>query len=231
MSGLGESQLERYSKHLESIDKATKLILLTRNFIKDENIQKYADKYIFWTELYTLIELFTNSISDYVESETDAKKYLLEQFLEFLREENMSGEKVSWEYSKGAVSLINLLKTIQTTLDRLIRENKIIRRGTLGFGFEYTGYYFRKYNQNEDEFWIGIFFNDTNKLFLELIDGFCKTFEDTKFEKFDLSPDNHPTYKYNFDTKHFLAFSRVEQDIAIYNFINDSLDDINKLIR
>ena len=55
-SGLGESQLERYSKHLESIGKETKLVLLTRDFIDDKTIPKYTDKYIFWTDLYTLLQ-------------------------------------------------------------------------------------------------------------------------------------------------------------------------------
>ncbi len=57
-SGLGESQLERYSKHLESIGKETKLVLLTRDFIDDETIPKYTNKYIFWTDLYTLLDHF-----------------------------------------------------------------------------------------------------------------------------------------------------------------------------
>ena len=111
-SGLGESQLERYSKHLESIGKETKLVLLTRDFIDDETIPKYTDEYILWTDLYTLIDHFTDSITDDAKSEKDEKEYLLRQFLDFLREENMSDEKVTWEYTEGVKSFMNLLNII-----------------------------------------------------------------------------------------------------------------------
>ena len=140
-SGLYESQLERYSKHLESIDKETKLILLTRDFIDDETIPKYTDKYIFWTELYTLIEQFTNSISACVEFEIDSKKYLLKQFLNFLKEENMSDEKVSWEYIEGIKSFMNLLNMIQSSLDQLKREKTINNYGNKSIGKNYAGFY------------------------------------------------------------------------------------------
>jgi len=218
-SGLYESQLERYSKHLESIDKETKLILLTRDFIDDETIPKYTDKYIFWTELYTLIEQFTNSISACVEFEIDSKKYLLKQFLNFLREENMSDEKVSWEYIEGIKSFMNLLNMIQSSLDQLKREKTINNYGNKSIGKDYAGFYINKCNQNSYEFWVGIFYADAHELLVQIENCFDETDKNIPEED----------YTYDFNKTYFLAFSKEEQKEAIHNFIENSLDELNNL--
>ena len=217
--GLCESQLERYSKYLESVDKETKLILLTRDFIDDETIPKYTDNYIFWTELYTLIEEFTNSISAYVELEIDSKKYLLKQFLNFLREENMSDEKVSWEYIEGIKSFMNLLNMIQSSLDQLKREKTIDNYGNKSVGKDYAGFYINKCNQNSYKFWVGIIYEDAHELLVQIENCFDETGKEI--------PDNG--YIYDFKETYFLAFSKEEQKDAIYTFIKNSLDELNNL--
>ncbi len=224
-SGLGESQLERYSKYLESIDKETKLVLLTRDFIDDETIQKYTDKYIFWTELYTLIELFTNSILEIYE-----KKYLLEQFLEFLREENMSDEKVSWEYTEGIKSFMNLLNMIQSILKQLKSEGHVKKIRKKSIGEYYAGFAFEKYDEGDNEFWIGTRYEDVNKLFLEIYGDFLDKHGTDKFEELEESSAEFTSYVYNFDTNYFLAFSKKKQNEAIYKFIKESLDDVDEII-
>ena len=213
-SGLGESQLERYSKHLESIDKETKLVLLTRDFIDDETIPKYTDKYIFWTELYTSIELFTNSILEIAE-----KKYLLEQFLEFLREENMSDEKVSWEYTEGIKSFMNLLNMIRSSLDKLKTEGKIRDFGTKSIGNSYAGILINKCDKSRYEFWVGFNYSDVNELMVLTDKCFNKNGK-------EMPEENHT---YDFRETYFLAFSKEEQKEAIYNFIKNSLDELNNL--
>ncbi|MCD4765878.1 MAG: PD-(D/E)XK nuclease family protein [Methanosarcinales archaeon] len=224
-SDLSDSQLERYSKHLESIDKTTKLILLTRDFIEDKTIQKYTDKYIFWTELYTLIELFTNSIL-----EIDAKKYLLEQFLKFLREENMSDEKVSWEYTEGIKSFMNLLNMIQLILKQLKLEGHIKKIRKKSIGEYYAGFAFEKYNEGDHEFWIGTYYEDVNKLFIEIYEDFLEKHGTNKFKELEESPSETTSHIYDFDRNYFLAYSKKKQNEAIYNFIKESLDDVDEII-
>ena len=219
-SGLGESQLERYSNHLESIDKETKLVLLTRDFIDDETIPKYTDKYIFWTDLYTLIDYFTDSITDYVKFEKDEKEYLLRQFLDFLREENMSDEKVSWEYTEGIKSFLNLLNKIQSSLSQLKNEGIIRDYGTKSIGNTYAGIYINKCDKNSYEFWIGIYYEDVNELIVETQNCFDETGKDM------LDDD---CIKYDFNETYFFAFSKEEQKEAIYDFIKNSLKKMNNL--
>ena len=62
-SDLSDSQLERYSKHLESINKATKLILITRDFIEDKRLSEKTNFRIF--QLYGLNGLGTKFIQDF----------------------------------------------------------------------------------------------------------------------------------------------------------------------
>ena len=218
-SGLGESQLERYSNHLESIDKETKLVLLTRDFIDDETIPKYTDKYIFWTDLYTLIDYFTDSITDYVKFRKYEKDYLLEQFLEFLREENMSDEKVSWEYTEGIKSFMNLLNMIQSSLSQLKTEGIIRDYGTKSIGNTYAGIYINKCDKSSYEFWVGIDYEDVNELMVLTQSCFDETGKDM--------PDDDCIYDFN--EIYFLAFSKEEQKEAIYNFIKNSVERLNNL--
>ena len=218
-SGLGDSQLERYSNHLERIDKETKLVLLTRDFIDDETIPNYTDKYILWTDLYTLIDYFTVSITDDAKSEKDEKEYLLRQFLDFLKEENMSDEKVTWEYTEGVKSFMNLLNMIQSSLSQLKNEGIIRDYGTKSIGNTYAGIYINKCNQNNYEFWVGIIYKDINELNLQTEKCFYENGKDRSYDYFT----------YDFNETYFFAFSKEEQKEAIYNFIKNNLNKLNNL--
>lgn len=223
-SGLGELQLERYHNHLQNIDSETKFILLTRDYIEDESI-KYVNKYILWNELYSLIEAFTDSVSDYVEAGKDKKIYLLEQFLQFLKDEGMSIEKVSWEYSEGVKSFLNLFNMIRSVLGQLSKEKIIKGYSTTYIGNDYAGIYI-----NTREFWIGVYYEDIHELCFDIQDEFIKKYDNKKFEKIKYS-DGIPRYVYNFNETYFLAFPKEKQQVAIYNFIKDSINEVNKLIQ
>ena len=227
-SGLGESQLVRYSNHLESIGKETKLVLLTRDFIDDETIPKYTDKYIFWTDLYTLIDYFRDSITDYVKFEKDEKEYLLRQFLDFLREENMSDEKVSWEYTEGIKSFMNLLNMIQKILNQFERNGQV-KKMRKYFANDYAGFTFKRYDEKSNELWIGIIYSDADKLFLEIYGDLREKYDESIFEELNKSPYN-PAYIYDFEKNYFLAYSKEKQKEAIYEFIKNSLNNLDELL-
>lgn len=223
-SGLGELQLERYYNHLQNIDNETKLILLTRDYIEDESIGKYVDKYIRWYEIYSKIENFKDSISDYVEVGKDKKIYLLKQFLQFLKDENMSIEKVSWEYSEGVKSFLNLLNMIQSELDQLKKEKAINSYGVIKIGTDYAGIYI-----NQQDLWVGVNYPNFNELCFSIQAEFVKRYDD-KFEGLK-EKDGYVRYYYNFNETYFLAFPKEKQKEAIFNFIKDCINDLNKLIK
>ncbi|MDP2768099.1 MAG: PD-(D/E)XK nuclease family protein [Candidatus Methanoperedens sp.] len=221
---LGDFQLERYSNHVKNRSTETKLILLTRYYIDDESI-KYVDKHVFWSELYSLIELFINSKLDYRKVEDDKKIYLLKQFLDFLKDENMSNEKVSWEYSEGVKSFLNLLNMIQSVLDQLKKEKIIKNYGKINLGIEWAGIYI-----NQQDLWVGVYYDEPNELWFDIQDTFITQHGDNKFEKLKRASDGTPSYVYKFNETHFLAFSKEEQKKAIYKFVKDCITDLNKLI-
>lgn len=225
---LGDFQLERYSNYLKSRPTETKLILLTRYYINDESI-KYVDKHVFWSKLYSLIKSFKNSKLDYRKVEDNKKIYLLGQFLDFLKGENMSDERVSWEYSEGVKSFLNLLNMIQGVLDKLMMEKMIRSHGAIKIGMDYAGIYINTKGQ-ETDFWIGINHDNLHELCFSIQESFKKKYGYNKFEKLKRRPDGTPYYVYNFNEKYFLAFSKEEQEEAIYNFIKNCIDDLNKLI-
>lgn len=222
---LGDFQLERYSNHAKNRSTETKLILLTRYYIDDDSI-KYIDKHVFWSELYSLIELFKNSKLDHRKVEDNKKIYLLKQFLDFLKDENMSDEKVSWEYSEGVKSFLNLLNMIQSVLDILKKEKVINNYGTIYPGTKWAGIYI-----NQQDFWVGVHYSDLHELCFSIQESFKERCGDNKFEKLKRRPDGTPYYVYNFNEKYFLAFSKEKQKIEIYDFIKACINDLNKSIQ
>ncbi len=223
-AGLGDFQLERYSNYLKTRPNETRLILLTRYYIDDESIN-YTDKHVFWSELYSLIESFKKSKLDYRKVEDDTKIYLLNQFLDFLKDENMSDEKVSWEYSEGVKSFLNLLNMIQSVLDQLEKEKVINNYGKINIGIDWAGIYI-----NQQDFWVGVNYSDLHELCLSIQDSFIKKYDDNKFENLKRHTSDTP-YGYDFNKTYFLAFSKEEQKIAIYDFIKACINDINKSIQ
>lgn len=221
---LGETQLERYYNYIHQISNKSKLILLSRDLIEDASI-KYVDKYIFWSELFTLIESFYKNHHNYIETKEGGKIYLLSQFLDFLREENMSNEKVSWEYASGLKSFLNLLNMIQSVLSELKREKHLDLFGMKSIGKDYAGFYI-----NDKKFWIGIYYNEPEKLYFEILKDFREKYKEETFQDLDKSP-GEPSYIYDFQKEYFLAFSKEEQKKAIYDFIRSSLSGLENLIK
>ena len=225
---LGETQLERYYNYIHQISNKSKLILLSRDLIEDESV-KYADKYIFWSELFTLIENFYKKHYNYIETKEGGKIYLLSQFLDFLREENMSNEKVSWEYASGLKSFLNLLNMIQSVLRELQKEKQLESFTRKGIGQDYAGLYINTNNK----FWVGIYYAEPEKLYFEIREDFRKKYEEEVFKELDKSPgrEGNPSYIYDFQKEYFLAFSKEEQKKAIYDFIRSSLSGLENLIK
>jgi hypothetical protein len=222
---LGEKQLERYSNILRKKPIKTKLILLSKDYLEDDSIEKYADKYIFWSKLYELIEIYLIKYSNNIKEKKEEKVYLIKQFIDFIREENMSNEKVSWEYSNGLASFLNLLNMIQTILADIQKEGKFIKNSQKeDIGTKWAG--FTIYDENKKgEFWVGITYNDKDKLYFEYLEDFvekCKNSE--KLKTLPIDYYEHPAKSYDFNKEHFFAFTKEEQKNAIHKFIKESLE-------
>jgi len=228
---LGENQLERYSNYIRQRQNNAKLILLSRDYIEDPIIKECTDEYLFWSELYQMIEEFLVRYSDKIKKNKNGKVYLITRFLEFLRGKNMSDEKVSWEYYGGLKSFLNLLNMIQSVLKRLQKEDLIKEVSKKNIGIDYAGCYIRKSEgYNSWDFWVGINYSSPEKLYFEFLEKFIVKCKDTEsFEKMPKSPDDDPSKILDFDEIYFLAFSKEQQKKAIYDFVKESLEYSSKI--
>jgi len=138
----------------------------------------------------------------------------------------MSNEKVTWELKAGISSLLNLQNIVQLILTQLKKEN-IIKTFKKSAGERFMGYYL-----NDNNFWIGIFYVDPEKIYFEYLKEFTQLIKDEKvFSEMKESPDGNPSKYYDFNETYFLAFSKEDQKKAINDFIKKSLEFTENLLK
>lgn len=108
---------------------------------------------------------------------------------------------------------------IQSSLNQLKNEGIIKNYGTKSIGKDYAGFKINKCDSHNYEFWIGILYDDTNELLIQIGDCFDKNSKSI--------PEDDCVYDFN--ETYFLAFSKDEQKEAIHKFIENSLDELNNL--
>ena len=133
-SGLGEEQLERYYSHLSNLATDTQLVLLTRSkhSIQETTLDRNFFHHVCWYEI-------SGWLSE-IDIHDEIAIYMIEQFLEFLKEKGMNMEKVNWEYIQGVPAMVNLVNMIGTALSEVAPETST--RKTVGANW--AGYYIDK---------------------------------------------------------------------------------------
>jgi len=135
-SGLGDRQLERYRKVLDSSDATIRrLVLLTAFSVGSED---RPDKDIRWSDVADWLK--ANPMNGSV------SQFLVIQFSEFLKEEGMTIERVSWEYMNGVKAHLNLMKMVAKGL-----EKANIKAAHWRSAWEYSGF-----NLESSQFWVGV---------------------------------------------------------------------------
>ena len=131
-SSLGQDQLERYYAHLEkSSSQENKLVLLTRSrhSVQETTLDQERFHHICWYEISGWLS------EAYIQDEIVL--YLVGQFLDFLKEKEMSMEKITWEYIEGVPAMVNLANMLVTAITETLPEEKITRTA----GWNWIGYY------------------------------------------------------------------------------------------
>jgi hypothetical protein len=131
-SHLGWAQLERYMSHLNNGHYEEKqLVLLTRSrhSIQETTLPQSEFHHVCWYEISGWLseERFADPVA----------KHLVNQFLEFLRQKEMTMEKVNWEYMEGVPAMINLANMLYTAIAEALPEEKWRRTA----GWNWIGYY------------------------------------------------------------------------------------------
>jgi hypothetical protein len=152
---LGELQLESYREALtKSGFKRMGLILLTK-FSVTEQIKAKCNDTLRWYQ-----------IAEWLECELAEKRiqqplsiYLVEQFLEFLKQRGLIVEKVSKQLIEGIQSLLNLLVMLEKALN-------LIRAKSIEFDIqsEWVGYFFKF---DTGKYWIGLRYDRPQVLLVE----------------------------------------------------------------
>jgi len=192
-SSLGVEQLERYHAYLDGlIDKETQLVLLSRSrhSIQETSLDGSLYHHICWYE-----------ISGWL-SEADVRdevaRFIIEQFIDFLKEKEMSMEKVTWEYIQGVPAMINLVNMIGTALSEIAPESSTRK----SVGASWAGFYM-------DGFFIGFRFNSPLLIVFENDAG------------------NDPTFTRDMylETIHFFSLTAGEQLECLIGFVNNSFQE------
>lgn len=192
-SSLGWEQLERYYQYLEkSHYEEKRLVLLTRSrhSIQETTLGLDRFQHVCWYEI-------SGWLSE-MQLEGETASYLVNQFLDFLIEKEMSMEKVGWEYMEGVPAFVNLINMLGTAIAEALPEEKVKRTA----GWNWMGYYVGE----GSDLWIGVWYR--NPLIL--------TFEN--------NGGNNPTFsrKLSLPEIHFFSLSSGEQLESIIKFVNES---------
>jgi hypothetical protein len=153
-------QLQRYKKYLTDTDASRKcLVLLTRDPV-DNECRVLADEHIFWHEVGELIVKEINCDPNGIAS------YVSKQFLEFVKAEGMTMDRVTNALVGGLQSLWSLRTMLREALGHCgfsPRKNQFLQEED-----RYAGFYF---DRGSDLCAVGIYLNRPELLQFEVHQG------------------------------------------------------------
>jgi len=191
---LGEGQLEYYKAQLDKSDFAYKaLVLLTRSLAsrQETTLPKNEYHHICWYNVYGEL----SAIKSDVNGETST--FLIDEFLTFLEEKQMSLERVGWEYMNGVPSLIALINMLEVAILEVAPEVSLRKTG----GSSWLGF------RLDDKYYCGIRYAEPLIVVFENNQGI------------------DPTYKRDLELEqeHFFSLNQAEQLECLVAYIQDCI--------
>ncbi len=192
-SSLGEGQLESYYAYLEKLktdDKQLVLLTRSRHSIQETNLDQELFHHVCWYEISGWL-----SEADF---QDEVVKYLVEQFLDFLKEKEMSMEKITWEYIQGVPAMLNLVTMIGTAISEVFPESSTKKT----VGASWAGYYVE-----------GIFIGFRYASPLLIV--------------FENDTGNNPTFKrdLHLEKVHFFSLTAGDQLECLIDFVGNSFEE------
>jgi hypothetical protein len=194
---ISQGQLECYYTQLCQSDyRNIQLVLLTRSraSASETTLAPHEYHHICWYEIYNW--LAGADIDD------EVSQYFIHDFLYFLEEKNMNLQKVSWEYTPGIVSLLNLTTMMEVAVREALPK-AVLRRSA---GWSWRGFFL------DNAFFFGI------------------RYEHPLTIAFENNMGNNPTAKSELDLEkaHFLALTKDEQFELISKFVEQANKEVTK---
>lgn len=197
-SRIGEYQLKDYLEALEREDAVNKkLILLTRsrNSVQETKLGSKYYHHVCWYEI-------SGWLSE-LQIKDEVANYLVEEFLSFLREKEMSMERISWEFIKGVPAFRNLTNMLGLAVEEAYPELNVRRT----IGWDWIGYYL-----GEDlDIWVGFYYISH----LTIVMANNKGVEPSVKKKLDLNE------------KHFFSLDAGEQLELLINFVRTNYPEVS----
>lgn len=217
----GWQQLERYRNILAARDEQfTHLVLLTRHPVDLSEIKK-ADAHIRWPRIALALE---QGKPDLLQA---TSMFLVEQFLDFLKEEGMAVDKVSWELVRGVESLMSLMNQLDeatSNLRDIKKRTGTAARDTNGFYFYIDGV----------QCWVGIFYSNPHTVVFEAYNASKPAVE--KLGVGRVMPWGKGLHKWVNDIDleseavHFFALSPDNQQRRIEEFVTEGASAVRQLL-
>jgi len=202
-SKVDKKQLRAHRERFK--DQCHKLILLSK--YPESDCQGLVDKHLYWFDIYDRLYEVQQSIKDSISA------FLLDDFLNFLRQKGLFMDKIEKEYKKGVCSLGNLLKMVQLSLSRIgpgcsriVTDEDIYLVPT----------------DKSNKFYCGISFADPNWLWLWLDKNSLRknVNVDQKYYPEEVSEDGKTYLELSFEINdHFIRKNREEQLEAISDLL------------
>jgi hypothetical protein len=213
-----EFQVKNYRQALEESGfKSTALVLLTKLPVADQ-IKAKSDGTFRW---YQLAEWLECELEKGAIHQTRSV-YLVEQFLEFLKQRGLTVEQVSKELIRGVESLLNLRAMLEKALD--LAKAKSIK---FDIESEWVGYFFKS---GTDEYWLGLRYDRPNGLLLEEKTDKI-SFEQINADKYYWGDDDYWYLKHELDLSSigFFELSKDRQLQRIEQFLAESLNTVKQV--
>lgn len=194
-SPLGVEQLEHYLEELTLRPGAYhQLVLLTRSrhSMRQTSLDPQEYRLVCWYQIAGLLSELP--MTDPVPI------YLVDEFLSFLEEKEMSMEKVEWEYIRGVPAMRHLANMLGTAIAETLPDMSVTKTA----GWSWIGYYLA------EDFFIGFRYNDNMQIVVENDRG------------------NKPSLKktLNLEKSHFFALEAGEQLETLINFVSNATEEL-----
>lgn len=196
-SDLHTGQLRQYRLLLErSNHQHVRLVLLT---VYEPTIEsEQPDLHLYWSDVAGWIRANPPKQA--------ASVFLFQQFEQFLRDQVMSFEQISWQFTEGTKSFL----TFSNMLDKAIKDAKIPQHSRVQSAWVQRGFF-----TEGQKFWVGIYLANPETLYFEFSSGIpdpAKLAENPQFK--EVNGKHALPLELNSESAHF--FSRTAENQLTY---------------
>lgn len=216
-ASLGVDQIRKYREHLERRKKEIKKVILVSKWeTKYDDLNK-PDKHLRWYEVHKILEQCQKKHQGEFSL---VDQFLIDEFMSYMKEANMTIERVSWEFHNGVKSMLNLIEQIRLSLNNV---GCIVTDRSAGQ--QYNGFYFKIDKESQVKDWIGIFYYDNkNEISLDSIvfEVASVKIPATSRLEYPIDKDrfNNPSFLFNFEKNRFFCLSKDEQLETLERFLD-----------